>query len=261
MSSPGPLRRYVVPLADWARDGPEQQARTRKVMDPLGEFLPWARALIAHYYWPSLDHPRGMTMAQFIDDCIERVFLWAKPNAGLLEQPDFSDSQLEARIRFIARNQRATLWREKHRLKKMERLDAYEEEWRNRKDYPNSGLRRTPEGLVTPPEILELEGFWDLEDEFKRACWVMPRFNRALRRNKRMRELLAWLYRLGRRLGRRRHFPSYWYVWRILRRRHDHLPSYALGYLRAHLPHVPHKVINSRLGYLRRALATFLSLL
>jgi hypothetical protein len=84
-----------------------------------------------------------------------------------------------------------------------------------------------------------------------------PLFNRSLRGKTSMRQVLAWLLRLGRRLGRKKGFPAHWYVYRVLRRRGKHLPVYLRGFLKNHLPHLSYGVINSRLGYLRRAFIKF----
>ncbi len=251
MSSSDFLRRYVQPLADWARDGPASKSTPWN--NPLREFIPWARELIKPYYWGSLNQHGGMTMPQFVDDCIERVFLWAKANAPMLLQPHFTDVKLEWRIRRIAKNLRVDLRRD-IKANRLESLDNYSGQRWSR--VPR--LQATPVSLTILPGEAGFSNYPSLEDEFVLACEVMPRFNQRLRSKKKMRQLLALLHRLGRRLGRRRGFPGYWYVWRVLRRKKGHLPAFARGYLQARLPQVEYKVINSRLGFLRRAFANFL---
>lgn len=255
MSQPCSLRRYVQPLADWARDGPGNKSSPGN--DPLRDFLPWARELIRQYYWESLNRRGGMTMPQFVDDGIERVFIWAKANVQMLLQPHFTDSKLEWRVRRIARNLRTDLGRD-IKSRRLESLDDYSEERWNRPSQRESAPRLTPECLTTPPEETGFSDYPNLEEEFVLACAVMPRFNQRLRAMKKMRELLALLHCLGRRVGRRKGFPGYWYVWRVLLRRKGHLPVFARSYLQKHLPQVESKVINSRLVFLRRAFANFL---
>lgn len=257
MSSLDSLRRYVQPLADWARDGPGNKSSLWN--DPLRDFLPWARELIRRYYWESLNRRGGMTMPQFIDECFERVFVWAKRNVLTLQDPNFTDVELERLIRAMARNLRATLGRD-IRSRRLESLDNFLDERWNRISHRESAPRPTPESLMTRPEEAGFSDYPNLEDEFILACEVMPLFNRRLRSMKKMREVLALLHCLGRRVGRRKGFPGYWYVWRVLPRTKGkgHLPVFARSYLQKHLPQVEYKVINSRLGVLRRTFANFL---
>lgn len=255
MSASDFLRRYVQPLADWARDGPEN--KNAPCDNPLKDFISWARELIKPYYWGSLNRQGGMTMPQFVDEGVERVFIWAKKNMLALQEPQFTDAALEWRIRRIAKNLRIKLWRET-KVSRLERLDAFIEEWQSRGLFRQSVLRSTPSSLITPPADMGFTKHPNLEDEFVLACEVMPRFNQRLRSMKKMRQLLALLHCLGRRVGRRRGFPGYWYVWRVLRRKRGHLPAFVRGYLQTRLPQVEYKVINSRLGFLRRTFANFL---
>lgn len=255
MSSLDSLRRYVQPLADWARDGPENKCDPRTTY--WDEFLPWARKLIRHHYWESLNRRGGMTMPQFVDDCVERVLVWAKNNVPTLQQFHFMDVKLGRCIRRIAINRCISLGREV-KLRRLESLDDYSEERWNRPSQRESAPRLTPVSLTTQPEETGFSDYPNLEDEFVLACEVMPRFNRRLRSMKKMRQVLALLYCLGRRVGRRKGFPGYWYVWRVLLRRKGHLPVFARSYLQKHLPQVESKVINSRLVFLRRTFANFL---
>ncbi len=258
MSSLDLLRRYVQPLADWARDGPENKRDFRA--PPWEEFLSWARKLIRPHYWESLNRRGGMTMPQFVDDCVERVLIWARNNAHTLQQRHFTDVKLRWCIRRIAINRRISLGREMQ-LHRLESLDDYSEERWGRPSYRESAPPPTPESLITRPVETGSSEFPNLEEEFILACEVMPRFNRRLRPMKKMREMLALLHCLGRRIGRRKGFPGYWYVWRVLRRKKGHLPVFVRRYLQKHLPQVEYKVINSRLGFLRRDFANFLTML
>ncbi|MEK7727850.1 MAG: hypothetical protein AAB354_05510 [candidate division KSB1 bacterium] len=253
-----PLRRYVPLLVDWARDGPEERERIRAVMHPLGEFWPWVDKAIAPCYWPSLNRPRGMTMPQFIDECRERVFLWAKANKAEIAQLEFGDDNLRAVIWTIARNTCIEIWRELKRAR-WESLDDYLESRSHNPQEESAGPRRTPENLQTPPEESALLGKLALEEETRGVTEMMPRFNRSLRPMKKLRELMAALYRLGRREGQREKISAHWFVWRLLRRpKGTQLPQYIRDDLRARWPEVKYAVINARLRCVRRALTNFL---
>jgi len=258
MCAPLPLRRYVTPLVDWARDGPEERERIRAVMHPLGEFWPWVDEVIAPCYWPGLNHSRGLTMPQFVDECRERVFLWAKANLPEMLLPEFSDENLKALILTIACNTRAEIWRELKRAH-LESINDYLESRPRDPQDESIGSRRTPESLTVPPEEFGLRGDFELEEDFALAGGLMPWFNRSLREMKKMRELLAALYRMGRREGKRENFSAHWFVWRLLRKqKRTQLPRYIRDDLRARWPEVKYGVINARLRCLRRALTNFL---
>lgn len=258
MITSSPLRHYVTPLVDWARDGPESSERIRAVLHPAGALWPWLRGVIAPCYWRSLDQPRGLTLPQFIDECRERVFIWAKEHVAEMSRPEFSDKNLKAVLRTIAHNLRTDVWREikRHRW---ERLDDYFENPQHETHEQRSVPRRLPKELTVPPEEFELHRYLALADDFNLACRVMPRFHRSLRKMKKMRAVLAYLLRLGRKKGRLERVPAHWFVWRLLRKKKKtQLPRYIRAYLRARLPEVRYEVINARLGYLRRALTYFL---
>lgn len=193
-------------------------------------------------------------MSQFVDECRERLFIWAKANAAALARPEFSDENLKRVVRRLACNARANVWREIKRGR-LEHLDDYLK--KSRRDMESGKL--TPVSLKVWPQVYGAQDYAELEDDFARARWIMPRFTRALRAKKKMRALLALLHRLGRSEGKLEQFPAHWFVWRLLRKKKKtHLPRYIREHLRACLPQVEYEIINARLGYLKRALVSFL---
>ncbi len=253
-----PLRRYVTPLVDWARDGPEERERIRAVMHPLGEFFRWVDGVIAPLYWRSLNHARGMTMPQFIDECRERLFLWAKENAAEMSQPEFDDGRLRKVLATIARNTRILIWREVKRAR-LERLDDYFENRRPGMPDDHSHPPRTPKSLQTPSAEDEVMEKIARAEEAQAVAALLARFSRSLRAMRIMRELLARLYRLGRSEGKREKLSAHWFVWRLLRRpKGTQLPRYIREDLRARWPEVEYDVINARVRCLRAAWKNFL---
>jgi len=254
MDSPDLSRRFVQLLLDWATAPPESRDLKRGLMDPANEFWPWIYGLIEAYYRPSFNHFWGMVKAEFRDRCVAKVFAWVKAKVERLQPTDYTDHDLEASIRTIALHEQITAWR---RMRKLSSLDIYLD------DAPGSGeateptRREVPAGLRVDPFDLFASPYERLHAEFRHARLVMPFFNRSLRGKTSMRQVLAWLLCLGRRLGRKKGFPAHWYVYRVLRRRGKHLPVYLRGFLKNHLPHLSYGVINSRLGYLRRAFIKF----
>ena len=256
MNAPMPLRRYVTPLVDWARDGPEDRARIRVVMHPAGEFFRWVDGVIAPLYWRGLHHARGMTRPQFIDECRERLFLWAKENVAEMSAPEFADENLRKVLATIARNTRIQLWREVKRAR-LESMDALlENRWRNTAE---RGSRLVPKNLQTPSLERNVMEKIALEEKIRAVAALLSRFGRTLRSRKIMRELLATLYRTSRSTGKREKIAAHWIVWRLLRLpKGAHLPPYIREDLRARWPETESGVINARVRCLRAALTNFL---
>lgn len=250
-------RRFVIVLADWAAAARGDPHPKRALMDPLQEFWPWMRQLVRPYYRQSLNKPGGMTMVDFMEECKVRVMRWAKNNLHKLQQTDFTDVHLKWMIKAIARNTAVSMWRPTKGVR-IDRLDSDFDEQQNQQDSPGGSRQITPEALRVDPEELENGSYPLLQEEFVKARQAMLSFFRSVRRKKKkMRQLLALLLYLGRRIGRVRQFPGYWFVFRILTFRGKHLPKYVRGFLQAHLPRVKYSTINSRLVYLRRAFENF----
>jgi hypothetical protein len=224
-------------------------------MDPTNDFWPWIRGLIEPCYRSSLDQLWGVTKAEFRDRCIHKVFAWAKANPSRLRQADFTDAKLAKFIRTLARNEQISIWR------RMRKLTSLESHWDGTSGYADEAantLRAMPASIRVEPADPFASRYEILHVEFLQARAVMPFFHRSLKGKKRMRQVLALLLRLGRRLGKKKGFPAYWYLYRILRRKGKHLPDYLRGFLKNRFSHLEYKVINSRLGYLRRAFRKFL---
>ncbi len=247
-------RRFVRLLLDWATAPPGARDCTRALMDPTNDFWPWIHGLIEAYYRPSFNHFWGVSKAEFRDRCIEKVFVWVKTKVEQLPQANYTDNDLEASIRTIAFHEQISTWR---RMRKLSSLDIYWDDASGSGEATGQIRQKLPAGLQVDPVEPFAAPYEQLQDEFRQARRVMPVFNRSLRGKIRMRQVLAWLLRLGRRLGKQKGFPAYWYIYRVLRRRGKHLPAYVRGFLQNHLPHLDYNVINARLGYLRRAFIKF----
>ena len=247
-------RRFVQQLLDWAAALPPARERKRALLHPANELWPWMHQLIDRCYRPSLDRLWGVTPAEFRHGCEHKIFIWAKAHPETLRRADFTDAKLGAFIKTTARNERVSIWR---RMRKLNSLESYWDGSSGSADEAGRTLRPLPEGLRVEPEDPFAAPAVRLQTEFWQARQLMPRFHRSLRGKKRMRQLLALLLRLGRRLGKIKGFPAYWYVYRILRQRGKHLPVYLRGFLKHHLADLEYNVINSRLGFLRRAFLNF----
>lgn len=248
-------RRFVPLLLDWATALGDARAGRRELMNPANEFWPWLHGLIDRCYRPSLDHFWGVTPAEFRDGCVQKIFVWAKAHPAELQRPDFTDAKLGAFVRTLARNEGVSIWR---RMRKFNSINPYSDAASGPPAQAEHTQRTLPDNMrVEPADPFTLR-YERLRAEFVQACRLVPRFNRSLRGQKKMRQVLALLLYVGRRIGKKRGFPGYWYVYSILRRRGKHLPEYLRGFLIHRLPNVDYNVINSRLGYLRRAFAYFL---
>ncbi len=248
-------RRFVQLLLDWAAAPPGAREVKRELMAPANEFWPWLCGIIEPCYHPSLDVLGGITEAEFRDHCVHKVFKWADTKPELLTQSYFTDARLAAFIRTLAHNEQISIWR---RMRKLNSLDDYTD------DSPASSTdeERTQHVLPEPLRVDPVDPFAAADApraaEFSQARAVMPFFGRSLHGKKRMRQLLALLLRLGRRIGKKKGFPAYWYVYRMLKRkRGKHLPDYLLGFLRKRLSPLNNKAINGRLACLRRAFTNF----
>ena len=247
-------RRFVQPLLDWAAATPDAREVKRGLMEPANPFWPWLHRLLDGGYRPSLNRLWGVTRAEFRDGCVHKIFAWARKNPEVLRRPDFTDAKLGAFIKTTAYHECVSLRR---RMKKINSINPYIDASSGDPDQPERRQFLMPDRLRIEPDDPFENWYERLCLEFQRARRLMPPFHRSLRGQKRMRQLLAALLRLGRRLGKKNGFPGYWYVDRILRRRSKHLPVYLRGFLKRHLAHLEYNVINSRLGYLRRAFANF----
>ena len=247
-------RRFVEPLLQWAKISQDHRQFKRELLNSNHEFWPWLRSRVQAYYCFYFGPP-----AEFFEECESRLFFWARANVTALEDPAFNDGALEGVARKIARNLRSD-WRRQRRkrLRRLERLDRYSEEWEIGRGYSSMGLSVQPASLQVPPQEWDLVPYPFLEEEFARAQLLLPDFCRALRGKKRMRQLLAALLRLGRSVGKARNFPGHWLVYRVLATRAKHLPKFVRSYLRKRFASLDYKVINARLGYLRRAFRRFL---
>lgn len=258
MNAPLPLRRYVTPLVDWARDGPENQERIRAVMHPLGEFFWWVDRVTAPLYWRGLHHARGMTRPEFRDECRARLFFWAKEHVREMAELEFGDENLRKVLATIARNTRNALWREVKRAR-LESIDAYLEMRGQDMPHETSGPRAVPKNLQTSSVEAEALARMAFAEEVHVVEDLLPRFTQVLRARKIMRELMATLYRVGRREGKREKISAHWFVWRLLRRaKGTQLPPYIREDLRARWPELEYDVINARVRCLRAALTNFL---
>jgi hypothetical protein len=256
METDASRRRYVRLLAGWAMAPPGDRQAIRALNDPLQGFHAWARSLVGRYYLPALNTLWGATPQEFIDECVQKIFLWAQKRRELLIQLDFTDSRLEGVIRKIARNHRETLRRRLER-RRPQSLDSPSPKGSSANLIDRLAMSATFEspGNGTP-------GGWalcrsGLQMEFAFARKIVPEFGRSLRGEIKMRHLLGLLLRRGRRFSRAHLFPAYWYVLRLLKKRRTHLPKYLQKFLANSYPGVEYKVINTRLGYLRRAFESF----
>ncbi len=247
-------RRFVEPLLQWAKISQDHRQVKRNLLNTNHEFWPWLRSRVRAYYCFYFGPP-----TEFVEECATRLMFWARANVAALEDPAFNDNSLEGVLRTIASHWRADLRRERRkRLRRLERLDRYAEEWDTRRGYLSVSLRAPPESLRVPPQEWNPAPYPRLEEEFSRAQLLLPSFGRALRGKSRMRQLLAALLCLGRRLGKARNFPGHWFVFRLLSTRAKHLPKFVRSFLRKRFPALDYKVINARLGYLRRAFQRFM---
>ncbi len=249
-------RRYVCQLVDWALAPPGNRAAKRALNHPLQEFHARARKLAGQYYFQSLDTLWGASRVEFVDECIEKVFEWVKKNTDQLMQTDFTDDRLEGYIRKTARNLRVDLRRkiERARLQSID-TPAGRDSAANMPEH--DATDSTFEGLGDEPR-----GRWflrnpDLQMEFARAQKIIPAFGQSLRGEIKMRQMLSLLLRLGRKYRNKRLLPAYWFVLRILKKRRSHLPKFLRDILQESFPDATYLVINTRLGYLRRAFETF----
>ena len=254
MDSCDSSRRFVRPLLDWAAAPPDAREARRALMNPANEFWPWLYGVIERCYRLSLDHFWGVTKAEFRDGCVQKIFAWAKENTAVLQRPDFTDAKLGAFVKTTACHERISIWR---RMRKLNSLNPYLDDSSGSPDQFEPMRRTTPSRLRVEPVDPFAPRYERLRAEFLHARRLMPLFHQSLRGKKRMRQVLALLLRLGRRLGKTKGFPGYWYVYRILRQRGKHLPEYLRGFLKKRLSDLEYNVINSRLGYLRRAFTNF----
>jgi hypothetical protein len=193
---------------------------------------------------------------EFVDECLRKVLVWAKNHGELLMQLEFTDNRLRGVIKRTARNHCLTLGR---RLKRRQprSLDTPAGS-----EYAESLIDEHDQGTSSGGLVEETPGRWALDGsdfrwEFARAQRLMPAFGKSLRGEAKMRQMLGAILRHGRMHSKQGYLPAYGYARRILITRHTHLPEDLRKYLQDRFHDVDYKVINGRLGYLRREFAKF----
>jgi len=238
-------RCFVRPLLDWANREPDDRIPIRKLMDPMDGVYQWMRKLAEGYFYPSLNRDRGITQDDFAADCVERVLRWAKRNVHELAVNDFTDDNLEAKVRTISKNYSISLLR---RMK--DRYFKTMEEFQNNEDSEHK--HRTPVALVGEQGHLAL-------DLFPRIKPTMRRFaEKALKKNPKMLQTYDALFLYCEYLCATDGVSPYWLTYKILQTRGQQLSDGLRDYLKSVFPNDAYKVINSRIGFLRRALEEFL---
>jgi hypothetical protein len=247
-------RCYVEPLLSWAQASQSDQKVKREFLDPRHAFWPWLKSRVQSYYSVYYGPP-----VEFREECSMRLLLWAQNHVPDLALPEFTDGRLEAVLRTIAANLRKDTIRQR-KLRRLESLDRMMEEWENRRGYFGASARLLPAGLYTPA-LQGREGEWLsplLHEEFEHARYLIAHFGRWLRGRRKMRQLLAALLHLGRRLERRENAASPWFAYHVLiLPEHRHLPDFAVDFLRRWFDPLPYDSVNARLRCLRAAFQRF----
>jgi hypothetical protein len=241
------LQRYVLLLAEWANAVEGDPGPRRALMDPEQEFWCWVSKLIEKRYYSSFNRSFGWSRADFIQDCIYKLLKWAKQNSDQLVEPDFSHRRLAALIRVFARNHAISLKRSQGKRYYAE-CSGFSEE----KEMPQ--VQGMPEQLQYHSRLDE---YLELEQRLRRVKRGMIAFGRSIRNMHKMLQthvaVLCYCHRLGMSVG----LPRHWLAYKMLSARNRHLPEDLREFLRRRFSNDSYNAINSRIGYLKRALHLF----
>lgn len=245
-------RRHVDTLAKWAA-APTARESIRVLMDPAdGELFTWIRRLVTPYYQRNHHQLDGEEGEDFIDECTLALLEQARSQPQRLRAPDFTDERLGRIVKWIAKCRVIDLLRRK-KSKRFVDIDDYgdgaeQEQW-----------RPPPPALWVLPEEAALDSYPARHAEYQETRIVVNAYARSIRRQNKMRQVLAILLCYTHQLGKEAGCSRYWLLMHILVLRHVHLCEELRRRLRQAFPHVDYAVINSRLGHLRRSFEAFLS--
>ena len=243
-------RRFVEMLIRMLQESQGAAPTRDSANDPESLFIPWVHCLIKRYYYRKTMQAIGYEMADFIDDCLCRLFEKAKSDPLWLTKPEMNDKVLAVYIITIAKNLRADFGRRKEsRIFGIRKPCGSGDNWDGDFDEEIAD-----EAYELPDCDIELIF------KFERARFFMSKFVDSLRHEPKELELLnAMLYFYAHDEILNLAVPRYWIVYQLLLPKGRHLPEELRDYLKQSFPDEDFNVISQRKTILRKKLKQFLN--